>query len=393
MLGEDSQISAVPEVIGDGRQVARRRVVIHEWVEAIGGSEAVTIEILEALPDSEFMSLWVADAALNRLPPGKQTVLRRLPGPGRKALALGLTPFTWRATSSPRYDTVITSTHAMGHTARLPSSRKALYLSYVHSPARYIYSPELDPRGSKRWMAPASAVLAGIDRRMSKHVFAYACNSNEVRCRVQQFWGREATVIPPPVDVDFFSQIARNPQGYLLSVGRLISYKRHDFAIRLGEASGSPVVIIGTGPLEAELRARARIATVPVSVVTTDVRGAGQPTREQIREAMAGARVLVFAGHEDFGIVPVEAQAAGLPVLGIDAGGLRDSVINGTTGVLIASDEPREFAEALPVLDTLSEQAIREHAQGFSAGVFRQRFREWVLEQEADHSRTQGLHR
>jgi glycosyltransferase involved in cell wall biosynthesis len=205
--------------------------------------------------------------------------------------------------------------------------------------------------------------------------------------RVARFWGRDSVVIPPPVDVDFFAAVPRasHPEDFLLSVGRLISYKRHDFAIAVGEAAGIPVRIVGTGPLEEELRELAARATVPVEVITTNAAGTDRPTREEVRDQMARARALVFAAYEDFGIVPVEAAAVGLPVLGINRGGVRDSVVSGTTGILLDDETPAAFADALSATDALDPAVLRAHAQGFSVAEFHRRFRDWVLAEEAAH--------
>lgn len=362
----------------------RRRAVIHEWVEAIGGSEAVTREILAALPGSDFYALWIEPGAAKELASGQQTALRRLPRPLRRFAALAATPYLWRHLETPTYDTVITSTHALGHTARLKSCPDALYLSYVHSPARYVWSPELDERGDKKWVRPIARRVQRLDLKNSEHVAAYACNSVEVQRRVRQYWNRDAVVIHPPVDVDFFGHAERRaPEDFLLSVGRLIPYKRHDFAIAVGEASGTPIVIIGTGPEEERLRELARHASVPVTIITTDESGTGSPTREQIRDTMARARALIFAAYEDFGIVPVEAQAVGLPIVGIAHGGLLDSVIDGMTGVLVDSRDPNDFVAALPIADQLNTATIREHAQQFSTQAFRRKFRDWVMAEES----------
>ncbi len=355
-----------------------RIAVLHEWMEAIGGSEAVTLEILRALPGSDLLALWVAPDARDRFPPVQETALRRLPRPGRKMIALAATPVVWRTMRTARYDTVIAGSHALGHTARLRSSPDARYLSYVHTPARYVWMPELDGRGSSRWLTPARRALGRIDVAASRHIDSYAANSTETRERIRRHWNADAVVIPPPVDTEFFAAERHSGRGgYLLSVGRLIPYKRHDMAISAGEQLGVPVRIIGTGPLAAELRRRAAAARVPVEVITTGPDG-GRPSREQIRSAMAEALALIFAAHEDFGIVPVEAQAVGLPVVGLGRGGIRDTVLPGRTGVLLDSLDPPRWAAAIEEAVGLDRDTIRAHAQTFSSRAFRAAIREWV---------------
>jgi glycosyltransferase involved in cell wall biosynthesis len=218
-------------------------------------------------------------------------------------------------------------------------------------------------------------VLRSADIRLSRHVHGYAANSAEVQARIKRYWKRDAIVINPPVDVDFFSSapLAQRQQArdYLLGVGRWIPYKRFDLMIEIAARAGRPLVIAGSGPQEARLRQAARLAPVPV---TFEIR----PSRERLRELYWGALALLFPTHEDFGIVPVEAQACGTPVVGLRRGGLLETVIDSETGVLVESTEPAGYLSALRRAAELNTDAIQQNATRFSAANFAARITRWI---------------
>ena len=171
--------------------------------------------------------------------------------------------------------------HAFAHLTRFGRQPGTRYLSYVHSPARYLWSPAFDGRGSSPFLAAPRRALRAVDVRMSRHVHSYAANSREVQARIGRFWGRDARVVNPPVAVDYFSAapVAERTQSrdYLLGVGRFVGYKNFDLIIEIADAAGFPVVIAGSGPEEAKLRRLAGNARVPVSI---EIR----PSRERLRE-------------------------------------------------------------------------------------------------------------
>jgi glycosyltransferase involved in cell wall biosynthesis len=346
--------------------------VIHEWYAGFGGSETVALELRDVL-DAELHVLYVERGTT--APPGARgSALTILPFLQHKQAAVPLTPLAWRVHRASPYKTVVTSSHALGHTARLPQSRTATYLSYVHTPARYVWTPDLDHRAAGSLLAPARAALRTMDRRLSSHVTAYAANSREVAARIRRFWNRDADVIYPPVDVEYFSPgdaLPGEQQRPLLSVGRFIGYKRHDFAIGVAEAAGRPLVLAGSGPLEKRLRQQAAGAAVPVTFVIA-------PTRAELRELYRSSVALVFAAHEDFGMVPVEAMAVGTPVLAYAAGGVLETVQPGLSGALVGALDPVTFAARVEEVASLDRLAISDSVQHFSRARFRDEIARWV---------------
>jgi glycosyltransferase involved in cell wall biosynthesis len=344
----------------------RSVAVVHEWFGAVGGSENVFLAIAELIPHATRHVLWAepdADAAGLH-----QTWLARTPLRRSKALALPVMPLVWRTAGRPAPDVVISSSHAFAHTVKLGDPARTRHLSYVHTPARYVWSPGFDGRGANPLLALPRAVLRRADRWGGRHVHAYAANSVEVRDRIRRFWRRDAMVINPPVDVEYFGAAPDGDRDYLLGVGRWIPYKRFDLMIDIAAEAGMPLVLAGSGPAEASLRKRAG----------RGVRFEVRPSRERLRELYAGAAALLFPAHEDFGIVPVEAQAAGTPVVGLARGGLLETVVHGETGLLADSTDPRIHAGLLTRLPHLDRARIRRHADAFGHAHFAERMTRWV---------------
>jgi glycosyltransferase involved in cell wall biosynthesis len=370
----EGKVSALSEFAAPARSIA----LVHEWYGATGGSEKVFESIGEIFPAADRYVLWKDRGAR----PGahlQESWLARTPLRRSKALALPTMMLAWRTLTRNRYDVVISSSHAFAHTVKLGEPGRTKHLSYIHSPARYVWSPQLDGRGTHPALVPMRAALKRADVRMSRHVDSYAANSREVQGRIRRFWGRDAYVIHPPVDIDYFTAApaAQREQNrdYLLGVGRWIGYKNFDVMIAIADAAGVPLVVAGSGPDEDRLRAQAARCGARVVFEVS-------PGRDRLRELYWGARALLFPTHEDFGIVPVEAQACGTPVLGLARGGLLETVDDSRTGYLIDSFRPEEYAALVPRLDHLDRNIIQTNATRFSADVFQKRVADWV-QQEA----------
>jgi glycosyltransferase involved in cell wall biosynthesis len=355
-----------------GKSVA----LVHEWFAATGGSENVFVAISEVLPHAKGFVLW-RDADARAGSGFQESWLARTPLRRAKPLALPVMPLTWRTLTRERFDVVISSSHAFAHTVKIGSRTDTRYLSYIHSPARYVWSPDFDGRGSGGLLSLPRKALRAVDVRLSRHVHSYAANSREVQSRLRRFWNRDARVINPPVEVAYFAAAPADQRaqerGYLLGVGRWIPYKNFDLMIEIADAARVPLVIAGSGPEEAALRRAAGRASVPVTFER-------RPPRERLRELYEGAKALLFPAHEDFGIIPVEAQACGTPVLGVRRGGLLETVVEGETGFLLDSYDPARYVDVLRYVDGLDRDRIRTHAWSYSTDVFKARVASWIAD-------------
>lgn len=366
--------------------MAERGVLVHEWLSRTGGSENVFDAMVGAFPEADVLCLWSDVRGRYGSRPVSETWLARSGMRRHKALALPFMLPTWRAREGD-YDWALVSSHLFAHHVSFRNApdhfRKYVY---VHSPARYIWNPELDRRGAGPARA-ASPLLRSVDRSRAKEAHAVAANSEYVRRRVERAWRRDASVIHPPVavralqdvaswadrltgeDLDIFSRL---PRPFLLGASRFVPYKRLDMAVRVGESSGMAVVIAGAGPEEAALRQASRQAAVPVTVLT-------KPSDELLRALYEAATVYVFLAVEDFGIMPVEAMALGTPVLVNVAGGAGESVVDGVTGVHVSPDVgSRELASAVSRAAALDPADCRDRALDFDVAVFERRLRSWT---------------
>lgn len=359
-------------------------VLVHEWLAPRGGSENVFEALSQVFPDAARFCLW--NESEGRFVVDGETWLARTPLRGRKAAAVGLMPLAWRTLPSVEADWILTSSHLFAHHARFAGAgRSAPKLVYAHTPARYIWNPELDVRGDSFAARAAAKMLKGLDRRRAQEPIAIAANSVFVQERIAQAWHRESTVIHPPVDVTGFLRapepderdhevLAGLPETFLLGFSRFIPYKRLDLVVEAGIAADVPVVLAGAGPDEARLRSFAE-ERAPGRVFFVRSPGA-----ELYRALLQRCLALVFPAVEDFGIVPVEAMAAGRPVIAAPVGGTAETIVDGTTGAFVEHWSRDELRRAVEVAAGVSHEACRTQSKKFSEAVFADRINEWVAE-------------
>jgi glycosyltransferase involved in cell wall biosynthesis len=279
-----------------------------------------------------------------------------------------------------RFDLVVSSNHANAKNVRAPAG--VPHVCYCHTPMRYLWDPsflagERVGAAQRAVFGALSPLLRRADRRGAAGVGRFVANSTFVAQRIRSVYGRDADVVHPPVDVARFAGAPRvaNADAPYLVFGRVVPYKRADVAVQACLALGRRLLVAGTGrDLE---RVRALAAGRP------EVEFLGAVPDAEVPALFARSRALLFPGLEDFGIVPVEAQAAGLPVVGLGVGGLRDSVRDGETGVLYDDASPAGLAAAIERFEALplpGPQHLREHAAGFAPERFGARFGALLLE-------------
>jgi glycosyltransferase involved in cell wall biosynthesis len=277
------------------------------------------------------------------------------------------------------FDLVVSSNHACAKNVRTPPG--VPHVCFCHTPMRYAWDPEFllqEDLGlaARAIVKPLTAYLRKVDARGAKQPTAIAANSSFVAERVRAWWRRESSVVHPPVDVERFLPRERRvaEDAPYLVFGRLVPYKRPDIAVEACRTLGRRLVVAGDGRFTEHVREAA--AGDP------NIELRGRVSDAEADELLATCRALLFPGVEDFGIVPVEAQAAGMPVIAYGQGGVRDSVLDGRTGVLYDDPSAAGLAAAIERFEalTLDDAALRAHAQEFAPGVFHERFGAVLLE-------------
>ena len=357
-------------------------ILVHEWLARRGGSENVFEVMSDEFPDAERYCLW--DDSDGRFEGVHETWLARTPIRASKALAVPFAPLAWRMLPRMDADWILCSSHLFAHHARFGGpARDAPKLVYAHTPARYMWVPELDGRGSGLAARALSTVLKPLDKKRAQEPVAIAANSKFVAERIANTWERESTVIYPPVDTAAFSvrepleapdqaKLDSLPDQFLLGVSRFVPYKQLESVIDAGHVANVPVVLAGGGPDESRLRAYAQERHPNRVSFVID------PSFALLTHLYAAAACVVFAPIEDFGIIPVEAMAAGTPVVANALGGAAESVLDGVTGALVNEWHGSELAEAVARAIAADPDACRDRAALFSNTRFRAELRGWV---------------
>jgi glycosyltransferase involved in cell wall biosynthesis len=351
-----------------------RTAVVHDWLNGMRGGEKVLEAILPLLPEPTVFTLFHVPGSVSpeiERHPIRASFLNRLPFADRHYRQY--LPLFTRAVESfdlSGFDLVVSSSHCVAKGAIAPDL--VPHLCYCHTPVRYAYD-QFDtyfPQGRTRLRALKKIAVGRLrewDRRTAGRPTRYLANSSAVADRIRMHYGREAAVCHPPVDVDFFTP-GREPRGdFLLAVGALVPYKRYGDAVEAARALGRPLVLVGKGPEEKTLRARAG--------ASVDIRTSLSP--EALRELYRGCAMFLQPGEEDFGISSVEALACGAPVVALARGGVLDVVRDGETGVLFEPEGPGPLAEAIrrASTDRFDYTRLSEAARPFARPRFLREFR------------------
>lgn len=371
-----------------------RLAVVHEWLTAYAGSEKVVAATLELYPDAPVYTLAHDPAPFRHTPfarhPIHTSFIQRLPG-GRRhhRLYLPLFPLAVEQFDLRGFDVVFSSNHAVAKGVLTRAGQ--FHVSYVHTPVRYAWDVYFDyVRGSGARFGPRS-LLARLalhylrlwDVASANRVDLFLASSRYVAERIRRTYRRAARVVHPPVDVTRF-QADRPREEFYLTVGRLVPYKRTDLIVEAFRELALPLVVIGTGPETARLR---RLAGPHTRLL-------GEQSDAVVADHMARCRAFVFAADEDFGIAPVEAQAAGAPVLAYGAGGALETVLHGQTGWLFGEQSVAALAAAVRAerarAEPLAPAACRRQAERFAKPLFQNRIRA-ILEEGREQLRRRGL--
>ena len=355
-----------------------RVALVHDWLNQVGGAESVLEELHDLYPEAPVYTSMYRPAAM---PPHYRQWDIRATWLNRIGLSkthhqwfLLAYPFVFGSLDLSAYDLVISNKSAFCFNVR--AGDRTRHLCYCLTPTRFVWNFDNYVRGegaggiARRAVPPFLPYLQKLERQAASRVTAFGAISRAVQDRIERFYQCNSDIVYPPVDVGRFGANARPPDDFFLVVSRLIPYKRIDLAVETFNRLGLPLVVIGDGRERAKLEAMAG----------PNIRFMGRLDNAQTDQYRARCRAFIFPGEDDFGIAPVEAMAAGRPVIAYATGGALDTVVEGVSGLFFREPTAASLAEAVQRFQTMSFDAgaIQAHALHFSREHFREKFLEFV---------------
>ncbi len=363
--------------------------VVHYWLYGMRGGEKVLREILHLFPKADlFTHLYVPEKLAPEISRRKVTTTFIQTLPMSRKLYQAYLPLMPRALNQldlESYDLIISS--ESGPAKGVTKGSRACHICYCHSPMRYIWDQQdvyLERAGLLKgmYLKAITPFMRRWDVQSAQQVDHFIANSEFVGRRISKIYGKSSQVIYPPVDVDFFKQVDHK-EDYFVLAGQLVPYKRPDLAIRAFRKLNLKLKVIGTGPMLEELK----------SLAGPKVEFLGFLGDEKYRQCLSKARALIFPGEEDFGIIPVEAQSSGTPVIALGKGGALETVVGvgeensnlqggGSTGVFFKEPTLESLMEAVDTFlrneTFFHPSTCRKQGEKFSVREFRSHFSGFV---------------
>ncbi len=359
--------------------------IVHDWLVNYGGAETFVELLLEMFPSADIYTLVYDKKKLkghfenNRIYTSK---LQKIPFATKfYTKMLSLMPSAFEAFDFSSYDLVISSSSSCAKGIITPPY--VPHIAYIHSPMRYAWDLYHDyykrsGRLTRFFMNKLMPEIRLWDYISSQRIDTLIANSKYIARRIKKFWNKDASVIYSPVNVRRFSYIENTePEDYYVTFSRLVPYKRIDLAVSACMKANKKLVVIGAGSEEENLKKMARNCPF--------IKFAGFVSDEDLLTYLRECKALIFCAEEDFGLIPLEAQACGRPVIAFGRGGACETVINNKTGIFFAHQETEDVVEALNQFEELDEKGlfdshvIAEHAQSFSADRFKKEMTEMIL--------------
>lgn len=335
--------------------------LVHDYLNQRGGAERVFESISQAWPDAPIFTALYDERVLGDLFPAERvraSYLARVPFANRYFRALApLYPRAFEAFDFGEFDAIVSSTTAWAKGVRVPPN--AIHVCYINTVSRFaIARDEYVPRPAR----PFVERLIAWDIEAARRPTRFVANSRNVADRIRKYYARDSDVLHCPVDLERFS-VGRGAGDYFVVASRLLPYKRIDLAIRAASLAGVNLLIAGTGPAERSLQRRVKGTTTTLLGYVSDAR---------LNELIGNARAAIVPGEEDFGLVPLEAAAAGRPTIAYRGGGALETIVEGETGAFFDDSTAESLAAALRNFDgsRFDAQRLRAHAEKFSPANF-----------------------
>jgi glycosyltransferase involved in cell wall biosynthesis len=347
----------------------KKIAIVHDFLNQQGGAEYVVAVLHEMFPEAPiYTSFYFPDKTwpIFKNANIKVSWMQNIPFINKHFKKLFfLYPFAFRSFNLKDYDVIISSCSAFGKSIKVRKGQK--HICYLHTPPRFLYRTEeyVKKEGVNifyKFVLPLFlAVLRVWDKYTNKSVTLFVANSKNIQNRIKNIYKRDSIVIYPPVDLDRFPASDIKDDFYLI-ISRLVGYKRIDLAVKAFNKLGDTLVVIGSGSDYKNLK---KMASPNIEIMGFQ--------KDEVVEAMINrCKAFIFPGEEDFGITPVEAQAAGKPVIAFKAGGALETVIDGETGVFFEKQNEESLCNAISDFKKInwSQEKIRNNAEKFSKNIF-----------------------
>lgn len=382
-----------PEMQQNGNHM--KIAVVHDWLVTYAGAEKVLEQILKIYPNADLFSLvdFIPDNKRNFLL-GKKvrtSFIQKLPLAAKKYRSyLPLMPLAIEQFDLSEYNLIISSSHAVAK--GVITGPDQLHICYCHSPIRYAWDLQSQylkeaniEKGIKSLLA--RYVLHKIrswDYRTANGVDHFISNSEYISRRIWKVYKRDSTVIHPNVSISEFD-VKKNKEDFYLTASRMVPYKKIDLIVKaFSTMPDKKLIVIGDGPQFEKVKA---LATPNINIL-------GYQEFDILKDHMQRAKAFVFAAEEDFGIIPVEAQACGTPVIAFGKGGALETVVDGITGIHFKKQTVESICLAVRKFESSSQfdpLKIRSHAEKFSTEKFSEKFKQFVEEKHCDFQRKQKI--
>ncbi len=359
--------------------------LVHDWLTGMRGGEKCLEVLCELFPDAPIYTLLHNKGSMSPVIESKRIVtsfIDRLPAKKKQYRKyLPLFPFAVAQFDLSEYDLVISTSHAVVKNVKVRNG--AVHICYCFTPMRYVWDmyeqyfgkgkAGVMTRAAMKIIAP---MLRWWDVKTSSHVTYFVAISEEVRKRIRRHYSREAEMIYPPVDTEQF-QLSETDEDFYLIVSALVPYKRVDLAVEAFNANGKKLIIAGTGPESEKLKVMAK----------PNIEFLGWQSDDELAQLYGRCRALIFPGVEDFGIVPLEAQASGKPVIAFGQGGALETIVEGKTGLFFRRQTAESLQEMIQQssLIKFNPPEIRRHALQFSRSNFQHKIKQSIDDKVRQH--------
>lgn len=346
--------------------------IVHDWLVTYGGAERVVETILEMFPQADIYTLVYDEKKMGKIFPKekiKTTFIQKIPKSTKiYTKLLPLMPKAFEELDLSIYDLVISSSSCCSK--GVITSPNTIHISYIHSPMRYIWDLYYDYKKKSNFLVKIFMFIFAKNLRIwdvisSNRIDVILANSNYIKKRIKKCWGLDSKVIYPPVEIEKYYPSNSNPEDFYVVFSRFVAYKRIDLAIRACKELNKKLIVIGDGEERENLK---KIAENSENIIFT-----GRITDEKVRDYLQRCKALIFCAEEDFGIIPVEVQACGRPVIAYSKGGALETVVKGITGIFFKNQEIEDVKEAILEFEKKSFKIedILANSKRFSKEIFK----------------------